>query len=291
MASAKDLKKKIRSISNTKKITRTMELVATAKSKRSQARVLATTPYASAIADLLADLAGADPGRHPFLRPPGAGKTAVLVISANRGLCGGYNSNVLALAERALREEEQAGRGVEVYMAGRKGISRFRFRGIALKERFTNLDDKATFQDAEAVAVGLMARYLAGELGKVLVVYTRYISSAVQRPVVVQVLPIEPPKAEATKEGKKARAVDYIYEPEPRRILESLLPLSVKTAIYRAVVEAAASEQLARRLAMKMATDNAEEMISFYKRTYNRTRQAGITQQINEIVSGANALE
>ena len=142
-----------------------------------------------------------------------------------------------------------------------------------------------------------MARFVAGEIGKVLVVSTRWQSSAVQRPGLVQLLPIQPSDRASGPDGGPAKArqpeerVDYIFEPDPRIILESLLPLSVKTALYRLVVEASASEQVARRLAMKLATDNAEEMIRFYNRFYNRTRQAGITQQINEIVSGANALE
>ncbi len=296
MASAKELKKKIRSISNTKKITRTMELVATAKSKRTQDRVHATAPYAAALRDILRDLAQADPDRHPFLKAPaGVRRTAVFVVSANRGLCGGHNTNVLALAERIVREEEAAGRAVDVYMAGKKGISRFRFLGIPIKERYLKLDDRSTFRDAEEVASALMSRYLAGEVGKVLAVFTSYLSASSQKPAVTQVLPVEPSPVATDREGRKPgrveETVDYIFEPDPRKILDALLPLSVKTAIYRAVVESAASEQIARRLAMKMATDNAEEMIRYYNRTYNRSRQAGITQQINEIVSGANALE
>lgn len=296
MASAKELKKKIRSISNTGKITRTMELVATVKSKRTQDKVNASTPYSAALAGLLGDLARSGTVDHPLLRTPEKALPAVVfIITANRGLCGGYNTNVLALGESTIREEEAAGREVGISMAGKKGISRFRFLRIPVKDTFTNLDDKARFADSAAVAERLMDRFLAGEVGKVLVVSTRYLSASSQRPAVTGLLPIVPVADGAgvgTEAGKKtSEEVTYIFDPDPRRILEVLLPLSVKALFHRLVLEAAASEQVARRLAMKLATDNAEEMIRFYGRFYNRTRQAGITQQINEIVSGANALE
>jgi F-type H+-transporting ATPase subunit gamma len=296
MASAKDLKKKIRSISNTKKITRTMELVATAKSKRAQDRVKASTPYSGTLAEILESLARAGTVKHPLLEvPEKPGPAVIFVISANRGLCGGYNTNLVAMAERTIRQEEKAGHQVEVYMAGRKGISKFRFLRIPVAKTFVNLDDRASFADAEKVAADLMNRFLAGEVEKIVVISTRYYSAGVQKPAVTQLLPIVPPKAEGgpgkAPPGRERAAVDYLYEPDPESILGALLPLSVKTAFYRLILEAVTSEQIARRLAMKVATDNAEEMIRQYTRFYNRTRQAGITQQINEIVSGANALE
>jgi F-type H+-transporting ATPase subunit gamma len=303
MASAKDLKKKIRSIANTKKITRTMELVATAKSKRAQDRVHATTPYSAALGEIMSAISRSGNIRHPLLETPSTkAPTAVLVISANRGLCGGYNTNVLALAERTIRSLEAEAGKVDIYMAGRKGIGRFRFLRIPVVQSFLNLDDRAAFNDVEVVAQGLLGRFLKGELARVLVVYTHYFSAGSQRPVVAQLLPIVPPAAgegaartaesPAAGGGREAGGgEDTILEPDPATILEALLPLSVKSALYRMVLEAATSEQIARRLAMKIATDNAEEMIRHYTRFYNRTRQASITQQINEIVSGANALD
>ena len=299
MASAKELKKKIRSISNTRKITRTMELVATVKSKRTQGRVQATAPYSEALGDLLADLGRAASIRHPLLEAPERKLPTVLfVITANRGLCGGYNTNVMARADALVRAERESDRPVEIYMAGKKGIARLRFLKYEAKERFLGLDDKATFAEVEKVAEALMRRFLAGEIGKVLVVSTRYLSASNHQAEVAQLLPIAGGGAQ-DKGGKNAagradrkdagRAVDYIFEPDPGTILQSILPLSVKVFLFRLVVEASASEQAARRLAMKLATDNAEEMISYYSRFYNRTRQAAITQQINEIVSGANA--
>lgn len=299
MASAKELKKKIRSISNTRKITRTMELVATVKSKRTQGRVQATAPYSEALGDLLADLGRAATIRHPLLEAPERKLPTVLfIITANRGLCGGYNTNVMARAEAMVRVERESDHPVEIYMAGKKGIARLRFLKYEAKERFLGLDDKATFAEVEKVAEALMRRFLAGEIGKVLVISTRYLSASNHQAEVAQLLPIAGGGAQdnggrdgAGRGDRKdaAGAVDYIFEPDPGTILQSILPLSVKVFLFRLVVEASASEQAARRLAMKLATDNAEEMISYYSRFYNRTRQAAITQQINEIVSGANA--
>ncbi len=202
MASSKDLKKKIRSISNTKKITRTMELVATAKSKRAQDRVKASTPYSGTLAEILESLARAGTVKHPLLAAPEKpGPVVIFALSANRGLCGGYNTNLVALAERTIRQEEKAGHQVEVYMAGRKGISKFRFLRIPVAKTFLNLDDRASFADAEKVAADLMNRFLAGEVEKIVVISTRYYSAGVQKPAVTQLLPIVPPKAEGGPGG------------------------------------------------------------------------------------------
>lgn len=300
MASAKDLKKKIRSIGNTKKITRTMEMVATVRSKQAQDRIKATTPYSDKLAEILQGLSQSGSIDHPFLKPPAeVKKTLVLVITANRGLCGGYNSNVLSMAEKWIAAETQAGRALEVQVIGKKGIARFRFKKSEVHKTYTHFEDKPSFKDAEEIADELMAKYLSGEIQRVVIFATKYISSAVQKPVEIQLLPIVPPAsgegegraASGAKPRAKAAAVEFIFEPGRERILNALIPLSVKNALYRILVEAAASEQIARRLAMKLATDNAEEMIRLYTRRYNRQRQAGITQQIMEIVAGADALD
>ncbi len=291
MASARDLRKKIRSISNTRKITRTMELVATSKAKRAQDRLKATTPYSQKLAELLFHLSQAGSVDHPLLRAPEDRKqSALLVITGNRGLCGGYNTNVLRLAERTLAQEKEAGRSIDVYLAGRKGINRFRFLRLPVKESYTQFDDRPSFGDAAALAQIFIDRFLRGEVDRVLAASTRYLSAGSQKPELAQVLPIIPPRV-ADPVKKKIAALEFIFEPSSSAILEAILPLSVKNLIYRLLVEAAASEQLARRLAMKRATDSAEEMIKTYTRKYNRSRQASITQQINEIVTGANALE
>lgn len=298
MASAKDLKKKIRSIGNTKKITRTMEMVATVRSKQAQDRIKATTPYSDKLAEILAGLAAAGSVEHPLLKAaPVVKKTIVLVITANRGLCGGYNSNLLSLAEDWIEADAAQGRSQEIHVAGKKGIARFRFQRTEMAKTYTHLDDKPTFKDAEEIANDFIAKFLSGEVQRVVVFATKYFSSAVQKPVEMQLLPIAKPAAEATGAGGardqksgKAGTVDFIFEPNRDDILKALIPLSVKNALYRMLVEAAASEQIARRLAMKLATDNAEELIRVFTRRYNRQRQAGITQQIMEIVAGADAL-
>jgi F-type H+-transporting ATPase subunit gamma len=296
MPSAKDIKKKIRSTSNTKKITRTMEMVATVKSKLATDRIKATTPYATKLAEILGSLAGAGTIEHPLIErldAPEPKKILVVVVTANRGLAGGYNAKVLETGERWLREQRSAGREVDIYMIGKKGISRCRFLKIPLAKAITQFKDLPAFREAEEFAEELMARFLAGEVDRVVVVATRYVSTSVQKPEVFQLLPIPALRAdtEDAAGGKARRTVEFIFEPGPEEILKTLLPLSVKTAVYRTLVEAAASEQVARRVAMKLATDNAEEMIKLYTRNYNRQRQAGITRQITEIVSGADALE
>jgi len=297
MPSAKDIKKKIRSTSNTKKITRTMEMVATVKSKLATDRIKATTPYATKLAEILGSLAGAGTIDHPLIEKPDAPepkKVLVVVVTANRGLAGGYNAKVLQTGEHWLREQRSAGREVQIYMIGKKGISRCKFLKIPLAKAMTQFKDLPAFREAEELAEELMTRFLAGEVDRVVMVGTRYVSQSVQKPEVFQLLPIpalRPDATEAGAGGKARRTVEFIFEPGPEEILKSLLPLSVKTAVYRTLVEAAASEQVARRVAMKLATDNAEEMIKIFTRNYNRQRQAGITRQITEIVSGADALE
>jgi F-type H+-transporting ATPase subunit gamma len=309
MPSAKDLKKKIRSVSNTKKITRTMEMVATVKSKLGQNRIKALTPYSTKLAEILASLASSGSISHPLLgssdekdRPAarGPGASILVVVTGNRGLCGGYNANVLRLAEAWLRDEGGKGRKAEVYMVGKKGISRFRFLKIPVAKAYTHIKDLPSFKDTEEISDELMARFLAGEVDRVVIAATKYYSASQHKPVEHQLLPIagvEPDgedgaagTKDAPAKGKPSKTVEFIFEPNREEILKALLPLSVKNAFFRILVEAAASEQLARRIAMKLATDNAEEIIKVYTRRYNRQRQAGITQQITEIVSGAEAL-
>ncbi len=289
MASARDLRKKIRSISNTQKITRTMEMVATAKSKRAQSRIEATLPYSNKLAEILSNLRASGTVEHPLLESrENVTRTAFLIITANRGLCGGYNSNVMSLAERWLRQEREAGRETDVYLVGRKGIGRFRYLKLSSVAQYTHFEDKPTFKETEELSQLFLERFVAREVDRVVVASTRYYSAAQQSPEAVQVLPIE-----ATSDAGESspRNVDVLFEPGRAEILETLLPLSVKQMVYRLFLEAAVSEQLARRMAMKLASDNADEMIGLYTRQYNRERQASITQQIMEIVTGADALD
>ena len=293
MAGLKDIKKKITSISNTRKITRTMEMVAAAKSKQTIDRVEASTPYSSKLTELLNSLTGGQNVDHFLVREKEkVQKSALLVVTANRGLCGGYNTNVANLAEKWVRAEEAEGREAHVMMVGKKGISRFRFRKVEVAEKRTDIEDKPTFSQAAEIADGFIESFRNGEVDRVMVAVTRYHSAVVQQADLFQLLPIIPPETdEADGEEASQQNTDFIFEPDPERILEDLLPFSVKHTMYRLLLEAAAGEQIARRVAMKLATDNAGELTRFYTGKYNRERQASITQQIMEIVGGAEALD
>ncbi len=293
MAGLKDIKKKITSISNTRKITRTMEMVAAAKSKQTIDRVEASTPYSSKLTELLNSLTGGQNVGHFLVREKEkVQKSALLVVTANRGLCGGYNTNVANLAEKWVRAEEAEGREAHVMMVGKKGISRFRFRKVEVAEKRTDIEDKPSFSQAAEIADGFIESFRKGEVDRVMVAVTRYHSAVVQQADLFQLLPIIPPEAdEADGEEASQQNTDFIFEPDPERILEDLLPFSVKHTMYRLLLEAAAGEQIARRVAMKLATDNAGELTRFYTGKYNRERQASITQQIMEIVGGAEALD
>ena len=293
MAGLKDIKKKITSISNTRKITRTMEMVAAAKSKQTIDRVEASTPYSSKLTELLNSLTGGQNVDHFLVREKEkVQKSALLVVTANRGLCGGYNTNVSNLAEKWVRAEQAEGREAHVMMVGKKGISRFRFRKVEVAEKRTDIEDKPSFSQASEIAGGFIESFRKGEVDRVMVAVTRYHSAVVQQADLFQLLPIVPPETEGD-DGEEApqQNTDFIFEPDPARILEDLLPFSVKHTMYRLLLEAAAGEQIARRVAMKLATDNAGELTRFYTGKYNRERQASITQQIMEIVGGAEALD
>ena len=293
MAGLKDIKKKITSISNTRKITRTMEMVAAAKSKQTIDRVEASTPYSSKLTELLNSLTGGQNVDHFLVREKEkVQKSALLVVTANRGLCGGYNTNVANLAEKWVRAEQAEGREAHVLMVGKKGISRFRFRKVEVAEKRTDIEDKPSFSQAAEIADGFIESFRKGEVDRVMVAVTRYHSAVVQQADLFQLLPIVPPETGGDDDGEATQQnTDFIFEPDPARILEDLLPFSVKHTLYRLLLEAAAGEQVARRVAMKLATDNAGELTRFYTGKYNRERQASITQQIMEIVGGAEALD
>ena len=293
MAGLKDIKKKITSISNTRKITRTMEMVAAAKSKQTIDRVEASTPYSSKLTELLNSLTGGQNVDHFLVREKEkVQKSALLVVTANRGLCGGYNTNVANLAEKWVRAEQAEGREAHVLMVGKKGISRFRFRKVEVAEKRTDIEDKPSFSQAAEIADGFIESFRKGEVDRVMVAVTRYHSAVVQQADLFQLLPIVPPETGGDDDGEATQQnTDFIFEPDPARILEDLLPFSVKHTMYRLLLEAAAGEQIARRVAMKLATDNAGELTRFYTGKYNRERQASITQQIMEIVGGAEALD
>ena len=295
MAKGRQLKGRIRSVQNTRKITRTMELVSTSKLKRAQDRVVAARPYAEALREVLADLVTPELAEQfPLLRRPatpargGPRRAAVILLTSNRGLAGAFNSNLIKEARRRLETLEEAGYEVELHGIGKKGIGFFKYLGRKWALERVDVGDKPTAEHASEIAEPLIRAYEAGELASVDLVQARFLSALQTPPATMRLLPVEAPGSDA---GAAGQSRDYILAPNAEAILRELLPLYVRNAVYRGLVETAAAEHGARRTAMKNATDNAGEILEVLKRTYNRQRQAGITQEIAEIVGGAAALQ
>jgi len=288
MAKARELKGRIRSVQNTRKITRTMEMVATSKLKRAQDRLGAARPYSQQLRDVIARLLTPElAARYALLRQPETvERAAVVLITSNRGLAGAFNANLIREARNLLIDLRAKGVETELHVAGKKGISFFRFAGEQLATARTDIGDRPTAEDATSLVEPLTERFIAGELDAVYVVHARFNSALSTPPNTMRVLPIEPPPAD-----ERVGDTDYILEPSADAILDRLLPLYVRNSVYTAILETAAAEQGARRTAMKNATDNASDMVKLLTRTYNRARQAAITQEIAEIVGGAAALE
>jgi F-type H+-transporting ATPase subunit gamma len=288
MAKGRELKGRIKSVENTRKITRTMEMVATSKMKRAADRVSSARPYALALGEVLSHVYTPELAeRFPLLRRPAqTKKVALVVLTANRGLCGAFNTNLLREARARLAELEGKGISVELHIVGRKGIGFFKYLGRDLASQRADISDKPTSADATSLIDALMTRFAAGDLDAVHVTYAKYKSALSTPPATEQVLPVVAPTTTGAGLSR-----DFILAPSADEILEALLPLYVRNTVYRALVETAAGEQGARRTAMKNATDNATEMLQLLKRTYNSARQAQITQEIAEIVGGASALQ
>ena len=285
MAKGRELKGRIKSVENTRKITRTMEMVATSKMKRAQDRVVAARPYAHALGEVIASLHSPDlVERFPLLRQPERPRrAAVILLTSNRGLAGAFNANLIKEARALLARLERDGLEVALHVVGRKGLGYFRYVNRAVASSRTDLSDRPTAEDASALVDGLMGEFTAGTLDAVYVVYARFVSALSTPATAERILPVEPPKREGPRR-------DFLLFPSAEEILTQLLPSYVRNAVYRAMVETAAGEQGARRTAMKNATDNASEMLNVLRRTFNRARQAQITQEIAEIVGGAAAL-
>ena len=287
MAKGRELKGRIKSVEGTRKITRTMEMVATSKMKRANDRVVAARPYASALADVIAGLYSAElASRFALLRQPQgkAARAAVILITGNRGLAGAFNSNLIKEARALIAKLEGDGTEVVVHSVGKKGLGYLRYVGRAVASSRNDLGDAPTTANAAELVDGLMDEFAAGKLDAVYVVYSKFVS-AISAPATAQcVLPVTPPE-------KKGPAPDYLLYPSAGAILEKLLPAYVRNAVYRALVETIAGFWSAQRTAMKSATDNAGDMLTVLRRTYNRARQAQITQEIAEIVGGSAALE
>jgi F-type H+-transporting ATPase subunit gamma len=286
MAKGRELKGRIKSVENTRKITRTLEMVATSKMKRAQDRVMAARPYATVLSEVISSLYSADLAeRFPLLRQPATvRRAAVLVLTANRGLAGSFNSNIIKEARGLITRLTSENVEVELHVVGRKGLGYFRYVGRALATSRTDIGDRPTVGQAAEMVDGLMDRFASGALDAVYVVSAKFRSALSTPPHTEQILPVTPPE-------RKGAARDYLLLPSAEAILTELLPSYVRNAVYRALVENEAGFQGAQRTAMKNATDNATDMLNLLKRNYNRARQANITQEISEIVGGSAALE
>jgi F-type H+-transporting ATPase subunit gamma len=294
MATVQDLKRRIRSIRNTRKITKAMELVASARLRRAEARIEAMRPYADRMTELMMGTAKASTSLQglALLQRREVKKAAIIPLTGDRGLAGAFNAQVLRHSfelERQLR-----GDGVEVHwlVAGKKGRSTLGFRRYAIDQSWIGFSDRPAYHDAQAIARKAAELYETGEVDRVVIVYNQFVSALVQRVVERDLLPI-PEEALAHDQAEEHEAAllgDFIYEPEPEEILQRLLPVYVETELYRALLESAASEQGARMTAMRNASGNAADLISSLTLDMNRARQAEITQEILEVVAGADAL-
>jgi F-type H+-transporting ATPase subunit gamma len=286
MAKGRELKGRIKSVENTRKITRTLEMVATSKMKRAQDRVAAARPYANSLADVIAGLYLPDLAeRFPLLRQPAkVNKAGVILLTSNRGLAGGFNSNLIREGRNLLRRLDGEGVETQLHVVGKKGLGYFKYIGRAVTSSRIDIGDRPTPQNAAELVDALIDQFASGAIDAVYVIHSKFISTLSTPPTSVQVLPVTPPKVE----GPRA---DYLLYPNAEAILAQLLPLYVRNTVYRGLVENEAAFQSAQRTAMKNATDNAGDILNTLRRTYNRARQAQITQEIAEIVGGSAALE
>jgi F-type H+-transporting ATPase subunit gamma len=319
MANRRELVKRRKAVRNIRKITRTMQLIATARFQAAFNRAMATKPYSQKLAELAADLSrAAGDVDHPLLAThDDVKRSALVVLTSARGLAGGYNAQVLRAAVAHL--DEQAGRGIDtrVHMIGKKGIAYFRFLRRPMAEQTPTFGDRPKFDQVEPIANSLIERFLQGEIGAAYVAYMRFVSAGQQRPEVMQLLPLSAVAAEGGKPGAPAgapgpapapessgggrqaapgdpgerrRAIEYEFSPGPRELLDELLPAVIRARLFQALNDALVSEQVARMVAMKAATDAAGDMIRDLSRQYNRARQTQITMELLDIVGGANAL-
>lgn len=284
MQGTREIRRRIRSVKNTQQITRAMKMVAAAKLRRTQAKVIAARPYMNKIVEVIASVcAKASEFSNPLLEPGIGGRPVLLVISADRGLCGGYNSNHLRLATDFAKEH-----GInDIIPVGRKARDHFKKRGYNIVAEHVQIPDYPDFALAKRICDPLKQGFMSGEFSNVYIVYTQFKSTMSQMPVCETLLPVDAPGADSCE----GTSVEFIFEPDAAAVLDVLLPKYVDTFVFQALLESKASEFGAKMTAMSAATDNAGEMIDWLTLTYNRARQAAITKEITEIVGGANALK
>ena len=288
MPSTIDLRRRIRSVKNTQQITKAMKMVAAAKLRRAQERMMSARPYAAGLREVLASVATrVDMTKHPLLQEPEAeNKVLLLVVTADRGLCGAFNTNVIRGAQNAIAEKRW--QEVHILPIGRKALDFYKRRNLPIRRQATQVYQALSLDTAREIAKALIEDFVSGEFDAVYVVFNEFKSIIAQRVTLQRLLPLE---REWNGAGETETAIDYLYEPGPEQILNDLLPKHIEFQLYRVLLESAAAEQGARMTAMESATKNASDMIAHLTLTYNRIRQAAITKEIIEIVSGAAAAQ
>lgn len=290
MANRRVLVKRRKAVRNIRKITRTMQLIATARFQATQNRATQTKPYSEKLGELVADLSrAAGDSRHPLMQQPESDRSALVVITSNRGLCGGYNANVLRKATGHI-DAQPAGKQVDVHMIGKKGSGFFRYLGRDMHREIIDLADDPRFDQIEPIANELIQQFVSGEISSVHVAFMSFESAGRQFPTVMQLLPLQAEDA-ASEGATGAGSVEYEFSPDPEELLDALLPASVRMRLFQCFMEAVVSEHVARMVAMKAATDAAGDMIKSITREYNRARQTHITMELLDIIGGVNALE
>lgn len=292
MAKARAVLKRLKAVKNIRKITRTMELIATARFKKAMDRATEAAAYTRKIAELASDLSASATGfSHPLLEPHESLKTGVLlVLTSNRGLCGGYNASVLKLLQQRLREANSKGQHLSLEVSGKRGLNFCRFSRIDLDQQYTQFEDKPGFDEVNEIASRYIDLYVQRKIDFVDVVYVRFESASRQRATLETLLPLSTVTGDSGKAAKASSPVEYEFLPSAREILEELLPAAFKARLFKCFLDAAVSEQIFRRVAMKSATENAGDMIGDLSRIYNRARQSQITSELSEIIGGAEAL-
>ncbi|MFN4352571.1 MAG: F0F1 ATP synthase subunit gamma [Hylemonella sp.] len=292
MAAGKEIRGKIKSVENTKKITKAMEMVAASKMRKAQQRMRAARPYSEKVRNIAANLGKANPEyTHPFMRVNDAKTAGMIVVTTDKGLCGGLNTNVLRGVTNKLRELQAEGMSMQAVAIGNKGLGFLNRIGAKVVSQSTQLGDTPHLDKLIGPVKVLLDAYARGELNSVYLCYTKFINTMKQEPVVTQLLPLSAAKMEAEAQASGPQhGWDYIYEPDAQAVIDELLLRYVEALVYQAVAENMASEQSARMVAMKAATDNAGSVIGELKLVYNKTRQAAITKELSEIVAGAAAV-
>lgn len=288
MAGAKEIRTKIASVRNTQKITKAMEMVAASKMRKTQERMSASRPYSDAIRKVISHIAkGSIDYKHPFLTEREVKKVGFIVVSTDRGLCGGLNINLFKTVLNELKTRKEKGVDSVLGLVGNKAVSFFQSMGVEVKAQVTGLGDAPAMEDLVGIVNGMINRYRDGEVDEVYIVFNRFVNTMSQKPTVQQLLPL--PELEDDNLETKG-SWDYIYEPNSKVLLDSLLVRYLESQVYQAIVDNLASEQAARMVAMKAATDNAGNLINELQLVYNKARQASITNELNEIVAGAAAI-